>query len=398
MLKGKNILIGISAGIAAYKVYELIRMFKKQDADVKVIVTENALKFVSELTLATLSQNPVYCKQFEVDNWRPEHISLCDWADVLILAPATANTIGKITGGICDNLLSSIICAFKKPIIIAPAMNCEMWDNEFVQENVQKLKNKKNYYILDPEEGFLACGDNGKGRLVQIEKIFEKVNVILNISTPKDCKKVLITAGGTRENIDSVRFIGNYSSGKTGIALANEAYMRGFDVNLICTFDLPDNKPYKITKVNSALEMQNAIKQEQNGTTPPDIIIMSAAVADYRVKNPVENKIKKENQNNLTIELTKNHDILSELCSNKKSNQIIVGFCAETENLIENAISKITKKGCDFIVANDISRSDIGFSSDYNEVYVIDKNLNQTKLEKTTKDNIARDIFKIILG
>lgn len=390
MSKNKNILIGITGGIAAYKICELIRMYKKDDTNVKVIVTENALNFVTKLTLETLSQNPVYVKQFEYEEYKPEHISLADDADIFVIAPASANTISKLANGICDNLLTSVACAFKKPIIIAPAMNCNMWENKTIQENLAKLE-CRGYYILPPEEGFLACGYNGSGRLCSIEKIFEKTNNILDNKKKLLNKKIVITAGGTREKIDSVRFISNFSSGKMGIAIADEAYGSGAEVILISTVDV--KKPYKVELVESALQMQHAVKQEFQSA---DCLIMAAAVADYKAKEISTKKIKKTSADEISIELVKNPDILKEVSKQKKENQLVVGFCAESENVLEYAKEKIQKKCCDFLIANDISRSDIGFSSDYNEVYILDKNLNITKIEKATKNIIAKKIFEAI--
>ena len=394
MFRNKNVLIGITGGIAAYKILELIRLYKKNNANVKVIMTENATNFVTPLTVRTLSNNPVYIKQFDEENLFPEHISLGDWADVFVIAPASANTIGKIANGLCDNLLTSITCAFTKPIIIAPAMNCEMWNNCFVQENIAKLK-KANYQILEPEAGFLACGVNGVGRLCALEKICAATYDVLNLQTKKlSGKKILITAGGTREEIDPVRYIGNHSSGKMGVALADVAYGYGAEVVLVNTFNHKAN--YKTINVSSAKEMQCIVEEEKDDA---DCIIMAAAVADFCVKNKQGQKIKKEDGvDNLVIELVKNPDILSEICKEKSEKQVVVGFCAESENLIDNAKKKIAKKQCDFLVANDISRKDIGFSSDENEVYIIDKNLSIKKLDKASKKVIAKGILEFIYG
>ena len=396
MLSGKNILIGISGGIAAYKICELIRMFKRQNANVRVICTPNALNFVTKLTLQNLSQNEVGIQEFDVADFKPEHISYADEADIMIIAPATANTISKIATGICDNLLTSVVCAFKKPVIIAPAMNCNMLNNPVIQENLKKLASL-GYKILEPESGFLACGYNGKGRLCSLEKILEEAAAILNSTGTK--KKYVITAGGTVEDIDPVRYISNYSSGKMGIALADEAFFQGNDVVLISTVDV--KRPYKVIKVKSAQDMQNAVNEEFENA---DYIIMAAAVADYRVKNKSEQKMKKTSDSEITLTLVKNPDILKSLCERKKEemlkqvqpDRIIVGFCAESENLLENAKEKIQKKGCDFLIANDISRKDIGFSSDYNEVTILDKTGGIKKLERASKNEIAREILKEI--
>ena len=389
MLNGKNILIGITGGIAAYKICDLIRRFKKNGANVKVTATPNALNFVTKLTLQNLSQNEIYVEEFDIKEWKPEHISLADEADIMLIAPATANTISKISNGIADNLLTSIACAFSKKMIIAPAMNCNMWNNPAIKENIRVLKSR-GAEILEPESGFLACGYTGKGRLCSIDKIYNSVVEALNYSDKLKGKKVVVTSGGTVEDIDPVRYISNYSSGKMGFSIANSARDMGAEVTLITTKDF--DAPYKIIKVKSAIDMQNALNSEFDTA---DYVIMAAAVADYRVKNYSEQKIKKTDSEKLTLELVKNPDILKSLCE-KKSHQIVVGFCAESENLLENAKEKISKKGCDYLVANDISRSDIGFSSDDNEVTILDKSGNIQKLEKTSKRVIARKILEYI--
>ncbi len=392
MLSGKKVLVGITGAIAAYKTIELIRLLKKNGAEVKVVATENALEFITVTTLQTISNNKVFIHQYEIDEYCPEHISLADEADLFLIAPISANTVGKIANGMCDNLLTSIACAFKKPINIAPCMNTNMWENEFVQNNIKKLKSK-GIEVVEPEEGFLACGYNGKGRLADINVIFDKVKDVLADDLSLKGKKILITAGGTKENIDPVRYIGNYSSGKMGLALADNAYKMGAEVTLISTFEA--EKPYKVIKVNSANEMFEKVKENFANS---GMLIMVAAVSDYRVKNISEQKIKKDNSENLTLELVKNPDILSEMAKNKKSDQIIVGFCAESENLIENAKEKLNKKGCDFIAANDISKTGTGFSSDYNEVFIIDKAYNITKIDRDLKENIAKKILKAVHG
>lgn len=388
MLSGKNILIGLTGGIAAYKICELIRMFKRNNANVRVICTPNALNFVTKLTLQNLSQNEVGIEEFEVEDFKPEHISYADEADIMVIAPATANTISKIANGICDNLLTSVVCAFKKPVIIAPAMNCNMWENPVIQANIKKLSSL-GYKILEPENGFLACGYDGKGRLCSLDKIFDEVSMRL-LSTAQNKKKYVITAGGTIEDIDPVRYISNYSSGKMGISLADEAFHQGNDVVLVTTVDV--RRPYKVIKIKSAQEMQQAVEKE---FAAADFVIMAAAVADYRVKNKSEQKLKKTGEESITLELVKNPDILQELCK-KKTHQTVIGFCAESENLIENAKEKIQKKGCDYLIANDISRTDIGFSSDYNEVLILDRKGGLKKLEKASKSDIALEILKEI--
>lgn len=389
MLENKNILIGITGGIAAYKICSLIRLYRKAKANVRVVVTPSALNFVTKLTLQTLSNNEVYVDSFQIDEFKPEHISLCDESDIFVIAPATANTISKMANGVCDNLLLSTVCAFTKPILLAPAMNTGMWNNKFVQENITKLRDN-GYHILNPETGFLACGTNGTGRMVEIEDIFEKTVDILTQEQILKGKKILITAGGTKEKIDPVRYISNCSSGKMGIALADMAYNMGAEVTLVSTFGV--EKPYKNVITESAQEMEKVVKAE---LSEQDCVIMAAAVADYRIKNYSEQKMKKSADENITLELTKNPDILKEI-SSIDCKAKIVGFCAESENLLENAKIKIQNKGCDYLVANDISRKDIGFSSDMNEVYILDKNLKISHIERDTKLNIAKQILEKI--
>ena len=347
------------------------------------------MNFVTKLTLQNLSQNEVYVEEFDVKEWRPEHISLADEADIMLIAPATANTISKIAQGIADNLLTSIACAFSKKMIIAPAMNCNMWNNPVVKENLSKLQ-ARGVEILEPESGFLACGYLGKGRLCGLDKIFDAVCEGLNYLEKLKGKKIVITSGGTIEDIDPVRYISNYSSGKMGFALANSAKQMGAEVVLITTKDF--EAPYKIVKVKSALDMQNALNEEFESS---DIVIMAAAVADYRVKNYSEQKMKKGVNEEVTLELVKNPDILRGLCE-KKTHQCVVGFCAESENLLENAKEKIAKKGCDYLIANDISRKDIGFGAEDNEVVILDKNDGMKRLEKASKSVIARQILEYI--
>ena len=361
MLENKTILIGITGGIAAYKICSLIRLYKKAGANVRVVMTPSALNFVTKLTLQTLSDNEVYVENFEIEEYKPGHISLCDEADIMVIAPATANTISKIANGICDNLLTSTVCAFSKPVIIAPAMNTNMWNNPFVQENLKKLENY-GFNILNPESGFLACGTNGTGRMVEVEDIFEKTSQVFAQKQVLKGKKILITAGGTKEKIDPVRYITNCSSGKMGIALADCAYNMGAEVTLVSTFKI--DKPYKNIVTETAQDMEKVVKAE---LVNQDCIIMAAAVADWKVKDYSEQKIKKTSENSMVLELVKNPDILKEISALKTKTKI-VGFCAESENLLENAKTKIASKGCDYLVANDISRKDIGFSSDMNQL------------------------------
>lgn len=389
-IENKNILIGITGGIAAYKICGLIRLFKKNGANVKTVVTKSALEFVTPLTLQTLSQEQVYVEQFVSEERKPEHIALCDWADIFVIAPASANTIGKIANGICDNLLTSLACAFQKQIIYAPAMNTGMWENGAVQKNIQTLKTFGAIFV-EPEDGFLACGTDGKGRLADINTIYEVTCECLQEKQFLKGKKIVITAGGTKENFDPVRYIGNYSSGKMGTAIADRAFEAGADVCLIKTFEL--SRSYKTVDVQSAAQMFDAVKKEFNDA---DILIMTAAVADYRPEKTADLKLKKDSTEELVLKLVKNPDILSEMCKIKKEGQTVIGFCAESNNLLEYAKQKIQKKNCDYLITNDISRKDTGFSSDYNEVFILDRNLNITKLEKDTKYNIAKKILECL--
>ena len=390
MLSGKRILIGVTGGIAAYKICELIRMFKKNNADVRVILTPNALNFVTKLTFQTLSQNEVYCEMFNTKEWKPEHIALTE-SDIFVIAPCSANTIGKLAYGLADNLLTSTVLAFKNPVLIAPAMNDGMWRNKIVQNNIQKLKSA-GYEIVEPEDGFLACGTTGKGRLADLKKIFDKtVNLVNHNYIDLNKKKIIVTAGGTKEKIDPVRYITNNSSGKMGEAIADYANKCGAEVTLVSTKEF--EKPYKTIKTESAEEMFEVLKELDY-----DSVFMAAAVGDFRVKKISPQKIKKDGDGDLTLELVQNPDILRFLARNKKESQVVVGFCAESENLTENAKEKIQKKGCDFIVANDISRKDIGFDSSENEVYIIDKDLNTVKIDKAPKTIIAQKILEHIYG
>ena len=392
MLENKNILIGITGGIAAYKICELVRMYKKARANVQIVLTPNAQNFVTKLTLQTLSNNEVYVNNFEIDEYKPEHIALTE-SDIFVIAPATANTISKIANGICDNLLTSTACAFDKPILLAPAMNTNMWNNPFVQANLAKLK-EAGYHILEPDSGFLACGTNGVGRMREVEEIFDAT---VELFTQKfKGRKILITAGGTREKIDPVRYITNSSSGKMGLALADYAYNQGAEVTLVSTFKT--NKPYLNIVAETASEMETAVKSR---FAQQDCVIMAAAISDYKIENYSEQKIKKGADEKITLELTKNPDILQEISAQNNASKaekkpIIVGFCAESENLLENAKAKIQKKGCDLIVANDISRKDIGFNSDENEVYILNRELKTKHIEKTSKQNIAKRILEEI--
>ena len=391
MMNGKKVLVGITGGIAAYKVCELIRMYKRAGAEVKTVVTKSALEFVTKLTLQTLTGEKVYDNNFDTTDYSPEHISLCDWADVFVIAPATANTIAKIANGIADNLLTSLVCACTKPILLAPAMNCNMYKNPITQDNITKLKSL-GYKFVEPDTGFLACGVEGVGRLASLDMIYAKTVELLFPNQILKGKKVLITAGGTLEKIDPVRYISNFSSGKMGIALADVASNMGADVTLVSTFKVEGS--FKNIVTPSADEMLEAVRSNYK---TQDCVIMAAAVADWKVKNYSENKVKKGVSDTWDIELTKNPDILKTICSERVGNTpLIIGFSAESENLLNNAFTKIQTKGCDYIIANDISKKDSGFSSDYNEVYIIDKHLDTKYIERATKQDVAKKILESV--
>lgn len=386
-LKGKKILIGITGGIASYKVCELIRMFVKAGADVKTVLTPSALNFVTKTTLSTLTKNDVYIDQFDAEDWKPEHINLADSSDLFLIVPATANTISKIANGICDNLLTSLACAYSKKIIIAPAMNCNMWENKFIRENIKKLS-ASGMEIIQPEKGFLACGYEGNGRMAKTDLIYSSVIKAMNQKKLLEGKRIVITAGGTKEAVDPVRYIGNHSSGKMGIAIADKAHESGAEVVLISTVNV--EKPYKVINVASALEM---LEETQKTFKVSDVLIMAAAVADYRPFNSAEHKIKKENNDILTIELIKNPDILKEIAFIKKDNQTVIGFCAETQDLLKNAKSKLKNKSLDFIIANDVSNKEIGFNSDYNEITILSNDGSVEKIDKMSKISLAEIIL-----
>lgn len=392
-LTGKNILIGITGGIAAYKIPELVRLFVKANANVEIIMTKSACEFVTPYTLSILSKNKVHIKLFEeINEYDVKHISLADKADLFLIAPATANIIGKIANGIADDLLSSTVMATKAKVIIAPAMNVNMWENPITQENIKKLE-LGGYEFIYPESGELACGYKGKGRLADINVIFKRAKDFFNNNKPLKGKKILITTGGTREYIDPVRFVGNKSSGKMGFAIAQQAIKLGAEVTIISTVDLQlDNA--RVIKVKSALEMLDEMKKIFPAS---DILIMTAAVADYRPENYSDRKIKKEpDKDEICIKLVKNPDLLKEMTSIKKDNQLIVGFAAETDNLIENAKRKLESKNIDMIVVNDVSRTDIGMASNYNEVTAILKDGSTHKIDKNTKINIAISLWELI--
>ncbi len=389
-LDSKEVLLGVTGSIAAYKAVELVSRLIKLGAFVNVIMTQNATQLVSPLTFQTISRNPVMVDMFaEIEEWQPGHISLADKADILVIAPATANIIAKLAHGIADDMLSTTALAVRCPILVAPAMNCHMYDNPIFQENLEILR-RHNFAFVEPEYGQLACGYEGKGRLADIEKIIQKIQRLLNTSQDFKGKTILVTAGPTREALDPVRFITNRSSGKMGYAVAEAAVSRGADVILISGPTALSAPPdVKVVNVQTALQMRNEVVKYANQA---DAVIMAAAVSDYRPRDVKPQKIKKE-KDELTLALERNPDILAELGEDKPNGQILVGFSMETENLLDNAIKKLKNKNADLMVANDVSQEGAGFDVDTNIVWIIDSSGSERKLPLMSK----RDVADVIL-
>lgn len=395
MLNGRKILIGISGGIAAYKIPLLIRELIKRDCEVRTITTPNALEFLTLTTLKTLSQNDVYYQMFNSNKeYTTEHISLTDWADIFILAPATANIIGKMANGLGDCTLSTSLLAFNKDIFIAPAMNTKMYNNPIVQENLKKLESL-GIHIISPTSGNLACGYDGDGRMEEPYKIVERIDLYLSRSKELSGKTIVVTAGGTREQIDAVRYIGNNSSGKMGYSIAEELAKRGANIILISgkTHLKTKHPNIKLINIVSAKEMYD---QTTKYFPQSDIAILSAAVSDFTPENKAENKIKKTG-NNLIITLTPTQDILARLGEIKKDNQILIGFALETDNEKENAIKKLKNKNLDFIILNSLKDKGAGFETPTNKITIIDKNLNTQEYKLKTKEEVAIDIVNKII-
>lgn len=384
-----NILLIVSGGIAAYKSIELCSSLVKQGNNVKVILTKNAENFVTQLPFQTLTKNRVYTSTFEeIDENEIQHIDLTKWADKIIVAPATANLISKFANGIADDLATSLMLAVRDTSIvyIVPAMNTFMYGNPIIQDNMNKLI-KLGFNFVKPDSGLLACGDVGEGKFPSIDKI---QSFIFN-EKEQDLKgkKVLVTAGPTKEFIDPFRCLTNPSTGKMGISIANECARRGAEVILVSSVDNDTiSSKVKKIKITSTNDMFEVVK---NNFKDCDFIIKAAAVSDYTPVQVFDKKVKKQD-GNLTIEFQRTQDILKYVGDNKTDKQKVIGFAAETNNLIEYAKEKIVKKNLDFIVANDISKKDIGFGSDDNEVYIIDKHDNIKKIDKSNKNNIAKAI------
>ena len=398
MLTGKKVIGGITGGIAAYKTPLLIRLLIKNGAEVKVAATKSALQFVTPTTLETLSKNKIYTDLFaETNEYNTEHVALKDWADFMIVAPATANCIGKLASAIADDALSTLLLAFNKPLFICPAMNTNMLEHFSVERNIQWLKDNGVRFI-EPSVGELACGVEGRGRMEEPENILDKVLSSLSQSATFVGKKVLITAGPTYEKIDAVRFIGNFSTGKMGYALAIEFANQGADVILVSGPTHLEIRHPKVKKISvmSAREMYEVANEY---FTASNVAILSAAVADFRPETAAEQKIKKtSNSQTMDLHLVQNPDILASLGSKKKENQILVGFALETNDELANAKKKLEKKNLDFIVLNSLQDAGAGFGYDTNKVTFVfrDGKVEQEPLK--SKKEVAADIAKRVKG
>lgn len=393
MLKGKKIILGVCGGIAAYKSALITRLLIKSGAEVKVIMTNSAKAFITPLTLGTLSKNSVHSALYnsETGEWI-NHVSLGMWADAILIAPLTANTLQKLATGACDNLLTSVYLSSRCPVVLAPAMDLDMYVHPSVKRNMETLEND-GCKIIQATDGELASGLSGVGRMAEPEDICKYLESLLHESAPLKGKRVLISAGPTYEAIDPVRFVGNHSSGKMGIALAENALLMGAEVTLVCgPTTLNSNQKIHRINVTSAEEMANSIFNFQQQA---EIIIMAAAVADYRPKMVASQKIKKSTES-LTIELVKTTDILLQLGKSKSKNQLLVGFALETENELENAKLKLKSKNLDLIVLNSMQTKGAGFGTDTNYVTLVDKNFKTEHSGLHSKDKIATFILEKI--
>ena len=398
VLKNKKILLIICGGISAYKSLELIRLLKKRDMKVKTILTKSAKEFVTPLSVASLSQEKVYDDLFSFsteNEAQMDHISLSRWSDLILVAPATANTISKLSTGLSDDLASAAILASDKDIFLTPAMNVRMWEHPSTKNNLNKLKNY-GYKIIGPETGDMACGEFGEGKMTEPNSILIKINeYFLNLNKNKKFK-ALVTAGPTREYIDPVRFMTNKSSGKQGFELAKSLSKKGFETTLISgPTNLKINNDINFLQVETADEMFKATQVN----LPADVAIFSAAVADFKINEKMKEKIKKENYINLKLE--KNIDIINYVSNhNSLRPKLVIGFAAETNNIEINSKKKLAEKNCDWIIANDVSNKSIGFDSDYNEVTIFYKNkkINEEKLHMKKKSEIADEIIDRVIS
>lgn len=393
MLKGKCVVVGVCGGIAAYKACTLVSALSKLGADVRVIMTEAAKEFVSELTFRTLSKNMVYDNMFDrPERWEVRHVALAKAADLIVICPATANTIAKFAHGIADNPLTATVLASSAKKIICPAMNTGMYENIATKENMNTLK-ERGFLFVEPEDGLLACGDVGKGRMAEPEDILEVILNALAYEKDLEGKTVLVSAGPTCEAIDPVRYITNHSSGKMGYAISKAAAMRGARVILV-SGKTNLKTPYGVERADvfSAEDMYNKIMEHAKVA---DIIIKSAAVADFTPESTSENKIKKSSLSDMAIKLKPTKDILSELGKNKRAGQVIGGFCMETESLLANAQKKLESKNCDFIVANNLFDAGAGFGCDTNTVTIIEKSGKKHCPENMAKEKLAHVILDV---
>ncbi|MBS6481185.1 MAG: bifunctional phosphopantothenoylcysteine decarboxylase/phosphopantothenate--cysteine ligase CoaBC [Veillonella sp.] len=391
-MRGKHIIVAVSAGIAAYKAIEVVSRLRKKGAEVKVVMTQNATHIASPLTFGEISGHPVALDMFEqVHQWDVEHIALATWADAYVVVPATANVIGKIYAGIADDMLTTTIMATTAPKYLCPAMNTEMYNNPITQRNLEGLRSL-GYHIMDPAEGWLACGITGVGRLPEPEAIVDWLEAKMCSTNELEGTTILVTAGGTQESIDPVRYIGNRSSGKMGYAIAEQAAHMGAKVILVSApTSLPIPSGVDFISVDSAVSMQEAVEARYNDV---NVVIMAAAVSDFRVLHKAEQKIKK--MESMTIELVKNPDILQGLGS-KKSHQILVGFAAETEHVIKYGQDKVAKKNLDMLVANNVSKSNAGFNVDTNEGYFLYPDKEPKEMPNMKKSDLARHILREVI-
>ncbi len=395
MLNQKKVAVYVTGGIAAYKALLFVRLLIKEGAQVKVAMTKSACQFVSPLTFQVLTKEKVMVDTFDENNPSVvQHIHFADWTELAIVIPATANTIAKMANGIADNFVTSALLATTAPKVLVPAMNEHMWENPATLRNCVQLQ-KDGVFIIEPSDGFLAEGYSGKGRLPEPEEVLQQIkelNLFDQEEQPLLGKKVLITAGGTKERIDPVRYISNDSSGKMGYALADDAIKKGAEVVLIsATTTLPVPNGVKFEYVESAREMQEKVL---NHFSSVDIAIMVAAVSDYRVKEPATQKMKKtDDEDEITLTLVKNPDILKQLGSLKKEGQTVIGFAAETHQVIEFAKQKLVKKNADFIIANDVSDQSIGFGADMHQVTILSKTGEEILLPKVSKQLLAKEIW-----
>jgi len=390
MLKDKNIVLGITGGIAVYKAVEVVSRLRKAGANVHVIMSRASTEFVTPLTFRELSGNPVTVSMWDkVTQWNVEHIALAGLADLLLVVPATANIISKAAVGMADDMLTTTLLATKAPVFFSPAMNTNMYENSIVQENLAKLK-KRGYHIIEPACGHLACGTDGMGRLPEPEAIVQSVMDFFARNNELRGRKVLITAAGTIEPIDPVRYIGNRSSGKMGYAVAHEALSRGAEVVLVSGPSALSADPrIRLIKIETAAQMQEAVLEE---FADSDLVIKAAAVADYRSKDVAANKIKK-NDEELVLVLEKNPDILLELGRRKAEHQVLVGFAAETQKLLEYAKAKLIKKNLDFIVANNVTEKGAGFNTDTNLIKLLFRDGKVESLPLQSKQQLAKIIL-----